>query len=125
MKRIILDTNFILAIGQFHIDIFSELQRICNFPYEIFVLDKTLVELEKLINSDSKQRDRFAAKLALDLIKDRVSILKTPNGYVDDLLVKLSDKSTIIATQDKELKKRLKGGLITIKQKKYLIFQNT
>ncbi|MBW2991754.1 hypothetical protein KY345_00870 [Candidatus Woesearchaeota archaeon] len=31
MRKIILDTNFLLIPGQFKIDIFSEIRRICDF----------------------------------------------------------------------------------------------
>ncbi|MBU4501874.1 MAG: twitching motility protein PilT [Nanoarchaeota archaeon] len=124
MKKIVLDTNFLLAIGQFHIDIFSELERICDFPYNIYVLNKTIDELNKIKNDSRKKVDRESAKLALQLMEGRVEILEEEGEYVDDILVRISDKDTIIATQDKELKKRLKGRLITIKQKKYLDFNN-
>lgn len=122
MKRIILDTNFLLAIGQFRIDIFSELERICDFPYSVYVLDKTVDELNKILITPGK-KDKSAAKLALEIIKDRIEIIKTGEGYVDDILVKIADNETIIATQDRELKKRIKTRIITIKQKKYLAFQ--
>lgn len=119
MKIIILDTNFLLAISQFHIDIFSELERICDFPYSVYVLDKTVDELNKVLVG----KDKAAAKLALSIIKGRAKILKTKKGYVDDILVRLAGKDTIIATQDRELKKRVKTSVITIKQKKYLVFR--
>lgn len=120
-KRIILDTNFLLAIGQFNIDIFSELERICDFPYSIYVLDKTVDELNRIA---SGKKDKASAKLVLDIIKDRVKILKTKKGYADDLLVDLAGKDTVIATQDKGLKKRIKTKIITMRQKKYLVFRH-
>lgn len=123
MKRIILDTNFLLAIGQFHIDIFSELSRICVFPYETYILFQTVEELENIIKTPGK-RGKFEAKLALSLIKGRVKMLKAEGDFVDDILVNLADEDTIIATQDKELKKRIKTRIITIKQKKYLSFEH-
>jgi len=76
MKKIVLDTNFLLAIGQFHIDIFSELERICDFPYNIYVLNKTIDELNKINDNSGKKVDRESAKLALQLMEGRVEILK-------------------------------------------------
>jgi len=122
-KRIILDTNFLLAIGQFNVDIFSELERICDFPYTVNVLDKTIDELNKIIKTPGK-KNKAEAKLALAIIKDRVKVLKSEGSFVDDILVSLADKNTIIATQDKELKKRIKTRIITMKQKKYLAFEH-
>lgn len=119
MKRLILDTNFLLAIGQFGINIFSEFERICDFPYQVCVLDKTVDELNKVLDKGGK--DKRAAKLALSIIKEKVEVLNTNEGYVDDVLVQLADEDTIIATQDKGLKDRIKTKVIIIKQKKYLV----
>ena len=122
MKCVIIDTNFLLAIGQFGIDVFSELERVCDFPYKVCVLDKTIDELNKVLNTGGK--NKAAAKLALSLVKERVEVIKTSDGYVDDILVQLADEDNIVATQDKELKNRIKTRVITIKQKKYLVFGN-
>lgn len=123
MKRIILDTNFLLAVSQFKVDIFSEIERICHFPYELYILDKSIDEINRIINTP-KKKDKAAAKLALALIKDRIKILKSEGNFVDDILVSIADDNTIIATQDKELKQRIKTKIITIKQKKYLAFEH-
>ena len=123
MKRIILDTNFTMIPAQFKIDIFAEINRICNFKYKIFVLDKTIDELKKIIKEQRGKHKRNAS-LALQLLKaKKVSIIKTKeNLLVDDILVKIAKKSDYIATQDIGLKRRLKGkaNIITMRQKKFL-----
>jgi len=118
MEKIILDTNFLLAVGQFRIDIFSELERICDFNYQICTLDKVVEELKKLAKGNSK--DARSARLALALLK-KIKIIKTKPGRTDDIIAELSG-DYIIATQDKELRKRCKNKLIGIRQKKYLYF---
>ena len=123
MRRIILDTNFLLAVSQFKVDIFSEIERICDFPYTLYMLDKSIDELNKIIRTP-KKKDKAAAKLALALIKGRIKILKSKGSFVDDILASIADDNTIIATQDKELKKRIKTRIITVKQKKYLAFEH-
>ena len=108
MKKIILDTNFLMFVGK--IDILSELDRICQFRYELAVVDKTIKELEKI-----------QGKLAIDFIKkNNVSIIRAPGKYADDEIVNAANSHTIVATQDKGLKKRLKVPLIVVRQKKYL-----
>lgn len=123
--KIILDTNFLLIPGTLKVDIFSEINRICSFKYTLHIVDKTLDELNKIIETQrGKYRD--AAKLALQLLKNKsVKIIKTTNGKnVDNLILGLARKARIVvATQDMEFKRLLKAEnthLIVLKQKKYL-----
>lgn len=121
MKKVILDTNFLLIPAQFRVDIFSEIQRIADFKYQLYILDKTIDELKK-IQKEQRGRHKRAAKLAMALVKNKKikKIKTTSNKSVDDLLVQYSKKGAIIATQDIGLKKRLKKPCIVLRQKKYL-----
>lgn len=121
MRKVIVDTNFLLIPIQFGVDIFDEIQRICNFEYELAVLDKSVKELNKII-SGQEGKQRHAAKLALSLIKaKKVKVIRTKSEKcVDDLLAELSKEGCVVATQDKLLKSRLKKPLITLRQRKHL-----
>ncbi|HLC56600.1 MAG TPA: ribonuclease VapC [Candidatus Nanoarchaeia archaeon] len=114
--RIILDTNFLIHSINYKIDIFAEIDRITN-NYSLFIVDKTIDELKKLNSQPSK--------LALKLLEfKKIKIIKTEEKYADDAIVNISDDKTIVATQDKELKQRLKKRnikLMVIRQKKYYI----
>ncbi|MBW2984459.1 DNA-binding protein [Candidatus Woesearchaeota archaeon] len=125
MKEVILDTNFLMAVSQFKVDIFSELKRICDFPYELFIIDKTINELESIIE-EQKGKHKAAAKLALAIIKNKkIKKIKTKEGTVDELILGIADKDTVVATQDMELKRKLRKkrvSLIVLRQKKYLVF---
>lgn len=117
IKKIVLDTDFILASLEFGIDIFSEIERIVDFNYEICVVDKTLQELKGKANE----------KLALELIK-RMMVIKASDGDIraDDAILRIADNGSIVATQDKGLKEKLKNrkiGVITIRQKRYLVIE--
>ncbi len=125
MKHIILDTNFLLIPEQFNIDIFEEIERIIPEKYELYVLDKTIDELKKILKDEKqKKKNKQAADLALQLIDSKdISIIKTSSNLdVDSILVKKSkNKETMIATQDMLLKKRIKKKVMTLRQKKKLI----
>ncbi|HIH25370.1 hypothetical protein J4476_01430 [Candidatus Woesearchaeota archaeon] len=111
MKTIILDTNFLIYCAKYKIDFFTEIDRICLFPYKIKILDTTIKELEKV-----KPKE-------LGLIKKliiRIEIIKAQESYVDTELIRLSKEGYIIATEDNLLKKQLKDGIITVRQMKYL-----
>lgn len=111
MKTIVLDTNFLIYCTKFRIDFFSEIERICTFQYKLAVLDKTIEELEKVKPKELKLIKKYLEK---------IEVIKSKEDYVDTELASLSKEDYIIATQDLNLKKRLKGRIIIIRQEKYL-----
>jgi len=127
MKTIYLDTNFLLIPYTLKVDIFSEIKRIMDEPYEICILNETLDELKNIINKQ-KSKYKQAARMALQLvekkkIKQKSLKMIADSKAVDDILVDISDKNTLIATQDRVLKKRLseKGiSVIVLRKKQYL-----
>lgn len=125
MEKIILDTNFLLSVFELNIDIFAEIDRVCDFKYELYVLDRTVDEVENLINGSLLSKKR-TAQAALKLIKvKKIQILATKDPRpVDDILADLS--GCIIATADMELKRRLRKNrqkILTIRQKRYVILE--
>ena len=123
MHRVVLDTNFLIIALEFRIDIFQELSRVLDVRFNVYILDKTINELEKLINKPKV--NQFTINLVKSFIKRKnIKILRTSrNGYVDDLILSLKPGNLIVATQDKELKRKLKEKnipIIIIRQKKYL-----
>ncbi len=77
-KKVILDTNFLLIPGQFKVDIFAQIHRIMDFQYELCIVDKTNIELNKLAVV-GKEKDRFASKLALVMVRQKS--LKTLHSF--------------------------------------------
>ena len=123
MKKIILDTNFLMIPLQFRVDIFSELERICNINYKLCIFEQSVDELSNIVEKQ-KGKSRNAAQFALKLIRLKdIGVLKAEGRSVDIMLLKNADKDTVIATQDRLLKKKLleKGvSVIILRQKKYL-----
>ncbi|MBI2101755.1 DUF188 domain-containing protein [Candidatus Woesearchaeota archaeon] len=123
MKRIILDTNFLLIPIQFRVDIFSELGRICNFNYNLCIFEQTISELKNIIEKQSG-KSKKAAQFALKLIRlKNIGIIKSGQKDTDSLILENLDKNTIVATQDIELKRQLlkKGtSVVILRKKKYL-----
>jgi len=128
MKKILLDTNFLMICFQFRVDIFSEIERICNFNYKIHVLDKTIEELKNIIEMQ-KGKHKDAAKVALQLLKlKKVDVIKTTSKkHTDDIILDYAKKDYLVATQDKDLKRKLVNQeckVIILKQKKILALVN-
>jgi len=108
--KILLDTSFLLTAAKYKVDIFEKLK-----GHELVILDGVKRELETLIKT--KKRGKLEARIVLELLKkNKVKIKKSKIKDVDDSLVAEKDA---IATQDRELKKRLKNRkIITIRQKR-------
>jgi len=123
MLKIVLDTNFLMIPHKFKIDIFAELEKIIPAKYELIVMERTITELKNLNNP--------AAKVGLELLnmyKDQIKIVEN-TCYVDEAIMKFSEKNakdTIVCTNDKELKKKLKKqkiNIICLKNKSKIDFE--
>ena len=99
-RKILLDTNFLVAPFQLSVSIFEELEEM--YPYcQIYTLDDALHEAKSI---EGGKYGKLVEKL-ID-VQD-IEVLETHGeGSVDDLLVDISNEF-IIATNDKELKERL------------------
>ena len=114
---VVLDTNILLVPGQFRVDIFSEIDRLCHFPYELRVCRGTLDELDKIIRTASG-RDKAAARLARQLLAAKkvraivpaaTKMLLNTDRFIADFAAR---NRCIVATLDRELQKNLlKEGL--------------
>lgn len=111
-KIILLDTNFLLIPFQFKVDIFSEIARICDFSYNLAIIDRTMEELES-IKKNQKGKDKLAADFAIKLLKKKdLKIIRTNSKKpVDDLIAEFAVKGAIVATQDSLLRKTIKNNM--------------
>ena len=123
MKKIIIDTNFLMMPFKFRVDIFSEFNRICHFNYKLYIFEQSISELKNIIEKQSG-KDKKAAQFALKLIKlKNINVIDSKPQDVDSLILSNLSNDSIIATQDSQLKKELlkKGAsVIILRQKKYL-----
>jgi rRNA-processing protein FCF1 len=123
MKKIILDTNFLLIPATLKVDIFSEIEKICDFKYELYVVDSTIEELKHIMESQ-RGKHRDAARIGLQLIEAKaLKTLPSSQSSTDEAILALADLDCLVATQDKALKKALKQkkvNVIFLRQKKYL-----
>ncbi|MBW3004314.1 hypothetical protein KY310_00585, partial [Candidatus Woesearchaeota archaeon] len=87
MKTIVLDTDFLIHCASSKLDYFSELERICDFPYKICIIDKTIDELDSIIEK-KKGKAKANAKLAKAILKaKKIPQIKTKKDkIVDDLI---------------------------------------
>ncbi len=116
---VVLDTNMLLVPYQFGVDILEEIQRLLPGA-RIVTVKPVLKELEKIERQGL--HGRLGVRIARKIL-ERVEILDTPEKPVDTLLVELAEKGYIIATNDKELKKRVwerGGSVIFLREESHL-----
>jgi len=106
------DTSFILSAIRNRIDIFEELQ-----GYKIIIPKQVLKEIKGISKTKSE------AKIALKILKQSKFIqldFKTKN--TDNAIINYAKKhpKTLIATLDKEIKRKTKNQKIIIRNKKKL-----
>jgi len=110
MKKVILDTSFILTCIRQKIDFFEELT--C-MGIKILIPKQVLVELEGV--------DKTGLSLKILGANNYIKIdLKTKN--VDEGIIKYANKNSdfFVATLDKGIKKKIENSLVVIREKKRL-----
>ncbi len=121
VKRIIVDTNALMAITELGIDVFGVIASECLFAHKVYVLSGTIGELEKIRDTQSGAF-KTGAKVALQVLaKSGVTVIPSLEDNVDNELVICSQKGDMVLTQDRELKKRLVKPYLTIRQRKRLL----
>jgi rRNA-processing protein FCF1 len=103
--RVILDANFLMDLIRFKISL-EEVYELVGYEAKLFTLNSVLSELEKIARK--KSRDAKYAKVSLKLIELKKIEVLNLNKKTDEALFSLADEKTIIATNDKNLRKKLR-----------------
>jgi uncharacterized protein len=122
--------------AQFHVDVVGELKQILP-SCKLLVPSAVLKELNHIKNR-SNGKNRIAASIAIKIASspplEVLDIERKEGETVDDLLLRLSEKSHILCTNDRELRRRAREkniNVVYLRQRRYLeidghlIFDNT
>ena len=107
--KVILDSNFLMVPFQFNLDVFQEIEFLLQKQVDFIVPSGVKSELTRL--SARGGEGAAEASLALQLASRCrvVEVALEANETVDDAIVKAAQKlGAVVATNDIELKKRLK-----------------
>lgn len=120
MKKAILDTSFILTCVKQKIDFLDEIK---FMGIKVLIPEEVLDEVRKIMKSGKKLHFRENAKLALKILnKNGFKKIRLGTTHVDKGLVNFAEKNkdVIVATLDRELKKKIKKPKLVIRGKKKL-----
>jgi len=118
MGKILLDTNFLIDVVRYKID-FDEIGELAGG--KLTVVKPVLNELKKIAAAGSKERG-FAGVALMVLKRKNVEIIETGERRADEAIFSMAEKN-IVATNDIELRKRLKAlgiKIIYLRAKKHL-----
>ncbi len=116
MRKVLLDTSFILSCIRNKIDFFEE---ISLMGIQIIIPEEVILEVERF-----KDR-KTEANVALSLINqnnDEFEKIELGKGHVDNKIIDYANKENdfVVATLDKEVKEKLLGKIMVIREKKRL-----
>jgi hypothetical protein len=115
MVKVLLDTNALLAVFQFKLNLEKELERLLG-KYEILVPIPVLQELKNIKTRYAKLALRFASRY-----KKINSIYRVDKALLE--LAKQKRKTIVVLTNDKALRQKLRANkipIIFLKARKYL-----
>jgi len=120
MKKVLLDTNFILTCIKQKIDFFEELEL---KGFQILIPKQVIGEIKKITNSKKKLHFREDANLALKFLeKNSFKEIDIKNRNVDKGLINFAKENMdiIIASLDREIKNKIQNPKLVIRGKKRL-----
>jgi len=107
VKEVILDTNALVYAAKQKLDVYDLLKM---QDYTPIVPSCVFVELKSLCIDAKKGADRAAAKLAAQIIENKIKVVDVGKGHADNLILKYAKKRKAkVLTNDREFKRKLKS----------------
>ncbi|MCP8310192.1 MAG: hypothetical protein L6N95_01740 [Candidatus Methylarchaceae archaeon HK01B] len=123
MAKVLLDTSFILLLASKPLTSIGEMGDALG-KAELLLLKDTIKELEAISKGSSIKRSKLA-RSALDFGRNLEVIDYTGEGAVDDKILKCAlEKNLIVATMDRELRRKLRAmglPIITLKGNRVML----
>jgi len=118
--RVAIDTNMLLSIGELGVDVFLQLEKMLGKSAEIAMPEQVVEELKKL-ECEKVQKENVIAME--ETKRHKVKVVQMEARNADTALEKMAKQGYMIATNDKALRKRIKGfggTVIYLRQGRFL-----
>jgi rRNA-processing protein FCF1 len=115
MKRVVVDTNFMLIPFYFNVDVFDQIFSLLDEPFKIVIGTNVLAELEKLKKGKGKAASGAAIALAfIEKYKKFVEVVEG-RGPVDNWIIRYAKENNgIVCTNDARLRERAKANGLSV-----------
>jgi len=120
MKKVILDTSFILSCAKQKIDFFEEIEL---RGLKILIPAEVIKEIKSIADSKKIPGARASASLSLKILeKNSYEKINLSSKNVDKGIIKLANENhrLIVATLDAEIKSKVPNQKLVIREKKKL-----
>lgn len=120
MAKVLLDTNFIMNCVRESFDFFEE---IFMMGHRIVVPEEVVLEIQRLSKVSKTKKDKDVAILSLRILAvNDFEKVNCPGKYVDKGIIDFlkNRPEYILATYDKELKKKISNRILVLRGKKKL-----
>lgn len=120
MRKVVLDTSFILSCIREKIDFLDE---IFNIGLQAVVPEQVFGELKNVEEKGEKLKYRDEANLAIRVLETgNVEKINLGKGHVDKSLIKYANENAdiVLATLDKEIKDSVNNKILVVRAKKKL-----
>jgi len=120
MKKVLLDTSFILSCVRANVDFLEGLFTLDLYP---IVPLQVLKELRSITYSKNKLKYRNEALLSLKMLKNNVETIDLEQKHVDNGIVFFlkNNESVLLASMDKGLSSRVGNRKVILRQKKKVV----
>lgn len=113
--KVLFDTNLLIAAFEIPVDVVKRVEELLEVKIEPVILASQLQELEKMASSDRRLKVSRIARTVIDYVKARFKIVEDFGVKVDDAIVKAAEEEGyIVATNDRELRRRLRKCGVTV-----------
>ena len=110
MIKVIFDTNFLFVPIKFHVDVVSECENLLNQRVDPLLISPVFDELQKMATRRSVKLAKEASIASEYARRMRfVQVDSEPSEKTDDVILRIAEEwQCVVATNDSELKKRLR-----------------
>ena len=114
--KVLFDTNLLMAIFERPVNVVERVEELLEAKVRPIILRSQLQELERIASSDRRQKASRIARAVLEYVKRKgFEVVEDGKGAVDDVIVKASKREGyVVATNDRELRRRLREGGISV-----------
>jgi len=114
--KVLFDTNFLMIAFERPVNVVERVEELLEAKVRPVILRSQLRELEKIASSDKRQKAARIARTVLEYVKKRgFEVIESGGEVVDDAIVETSKREDcIVATNDRELRRRLRGVGVSV-----------